>query len=154
MGDIPEPWHSAMLGAGITDPRSAKRPSLSELGRRVDAHTSTLSAMITGQRETRQEIVDKVAEALRVDPVTVAQWVGRARTEKLPYKPHPDADLMTDEERAAVNGIIGLFVKQRRGGSSVTTSEPQKKTPDPGGVYELRAAHTEKNARKDYDSED
>lgn len=44
--------------------------------------------------------------------------------------------------------------RMREGGSSANTGEPQEKTPDPGGVYELRAAHTEKNARKDYDSED
>lgn len=71
--------------------------------------------MRDGTRETSQATVDAVAAALKMDPRTVAEWVGRARSERNPFKPHGDANLLTGEERKAVNQLIQLLAKPKKG---------------------------------------
>ena len=54
------------------------------LAQEVGVHQTTLKYMRTGERDTDQATVDAVAGALRLDPRTVAEWVGRARSERAP----------------------------------------------------------------------
>lgn len=127
MSDIQEPWASALCDAGYTDPRSAERASWSALGRAIGVHTSTLSAMAQGTRDTSQEILDKVAAALRIDPRRVAEWVGVARSERAPYVPPSDAHLLDRDERDAVDRLITLLAKsKKRGQSDAGTAEAEK----------------------------
>lgn len=86
---------------------------MTQLAVQVGAHTSTISAMVFGSRETKPDIVEAVADALRVDRVTVFEWVGRARAQEKPFQPHPDADLLTAEEQDVVNHLIRLLAKGR-----------------------------------------
>lgn len=131
MSDIPEPWRQALIDAGVTDPRNASRPSLSELARRVGAHTSTISAMVTGSRETKQGTIDAVAEALRIDPRVVAEWVGRARVVREPFVPHEAASLLDHDERDAINRLIGLMTRGRGGQHGRAAADAQKNNVTP-----------------------
>lgn len=106
MSDEPGDWESALISAGYVDGRGANRASWRRLAQEVGVHQTTLKYMRTGERDTDQATVDAVAGALRLDPRTVAEWVGRARSERAPYVPPSDAHLLDREEREAVNRLI------------------------------------------------
>lgn len=84
---------------------------MSALARKVDVHTSTISAMVHGRRDTDPGTVASVAAALKQDTLTVFEWVGLARSEKQPFVPHPDADLLDQEGRDAVNELIRVLAR-------------------------------------------
>lgn len=111
-------WLKALADAGYVNRRTGKGGSWTALARAIDVHVSTLTAMANGTRQTEQEIVDKVADALSLDRRVVAEWVGRARDEASPFIPAEGADLMSNEERAAVNKLISLLVKPKIGGQT------------------------------------
>jgi hypothetical protein len=113
--DAPEPWATAMRKAGLV--RSNGAANMSALGRAAGGvHTSTISAMMFGERETSPQVVDAVAEALRLPRSQVHEWVGRALSEPRRFEPHPDADLLDSDERAAVNELIRLLARPRKTG--------------------------------------
>lgn len=134
MTDIPEPWATALVEAGLVDPRGRDdRPSLRQLSERTGIATTTLSQMVQGGRRTRQDNIDRVADALRVDPRKVAEWVGRARTVAKPYDPPPVASLLDERERKAIDEVINLLARGKMddakkmsagGGAEPTQSEP------------------------------
>ena len=126
--EVPEPWATAMVKANLTDPRNGK-PSMNALASKVGAHTSTISAMMHGTRKTSGALIAKVAIALRMEDEVndVFGWVGRARTEAEPFKPHPDSDLLTADERQAVNELIRLMVLNRKVG---VPADPRKRVRD------------------------
>lgn len=112
---IPE-WDEALRAAGYVDQRSGKRGSWRGLSHEIGVHVTTLTSMARGERETDQAIVNKVADALGVDQLTIAEWIGRERTERRPFRPVDGADLMTKEEQAAINSLITLLVRDRKRG--------------------------------------
>ena len=107
--DVPEPWASAMIRAGVTDPRNDQRPSMTQLAIACDVHTSTITSMVWGERETDQATLDKVAEVLRVKPSVVAEWAGRIRDTETPYTPPAVASLLTGDQRKILDAIIRQF---------------------------------------------
>lgn len=131
--EVPEPWAAAMIAAGMTDPRSSTKPSWSALGRTVGSHASTLIAMADGSRATSQELVDSVADVLHIDRRSVAQWVGRARTVRDPYRPPSDVHLLDRDERDAVSRLIVLMARSKKEVHDGTAAEAQKSTNDGGG---------------------
>lgn len=125
--DVPEPWASAMIRAGVTDPRNDKRPSMNQLAQLTGVHTSTITSMVWGERDTDQGTLDRVAEVLRIKPSLVAEWAGRARDEETPYEPPAVASLMTQDQRNIVDSVIRQFTahaargqKTGEGGATVT----------------------------------
>lgn len=109
--DVPEPWATAMITAGITDPRyTDPRPSMSQLAQRIGVHTSTVSSMVFGERATDQATIEATARTLRLSASTVAEWVGRA--EANPYTPPSTASLMTTDQRNLIDGIIRQFTRE------------------------------------------
>lgn len=98
-----------MVRAGITDPRNDRRASMNQLAIACGVHTTTISSMLWGERETDQATLDKVAEVLRVKPSLVAEWAGRTRDEEKPYEPPAVASLMTQDQRNLIDGIIRQF---------------------------------------------
>lgn len=142
----PGSWDEALVAAGFTNRRSGKGASWTRLAEHIGVHTSTLTSMAGGTRHTDQAILDKVAEALRLDPRTVAGWVGRTRSERAPYEPPRDADLMDTEEREAVNRLISLLVKPKAGGTQdAGQAEAQK------SWFELAALKAAPDERWDED---
>lgn len=81
-------------------------------------HTSTISSMIFGERETSRVVIGAVAKALGVDVRQVEDWVGNARQVAKPFRPHADADLLDADERRAVNELIRLMALPKRGGGA------------------------------------
>lgn len=112
--EAPEPWATAMIKAGATDPRNAQRPSMSRLGEMAGGiGPSTITGMIYGERRTDVETIRRVADALRVKPELVSEWAGRARAVRKPYEPPDEADLLTDQQRKALNLLIRSIVADR-----------------------------------------
>lgn len=119
-----------MIESGCTDPRNATRPSLRQLAERMGVSTSTASAMVYGTRVTDVANVDAAAEALRLDPLTVTEWVDRVRTVKAPYQPPSVANLLGQDERDAVDQLIRLLArsKTREGETDAHSAEARKKS--------------------------
>lgn len=118
MSGTPEGWESALIAAGFIDGRAGTgdRPSWRRLALAVGVHQTTLTHMRNGERETDQATVDKVAEALHLDPRIIAEWIGRARTERAPYEPPSEANLLSREEQDAINRLILLLAQSKKRG--------------------------------------
>ncbi|RLV56031.1 hypothetical protein D9V41_09080 [Aeromicrobium phragmitis] len=73
-----------------------------------------------------QRNVNKVADALGIPRTEVSRWSGIERELEDEYQPPADADLMTREEREAVDRIIQLFVSARRLQRASPVSQDQR----------------------------
>lgn len=122
--DVPEPWASAMLDARVVDPRYG-RPSWSALAREVGVHTSTITAMVNGTRETSPEIIERVAIALRQTPRTISQWLNVVEVREA-YEPPEESRYLTDAERAAISALISAIAAERKAGDQ---GAEQRSTP-------------------------
>lgn len=123
-------WDEALVAAGFVDRRSGKGPSWSALAQAIGTHTSTLTAMRDGERNTDQATVDKVSKALHLDPRTVAKWIGRTRSERDPYTPPAEANLLDRDEREAIDRMIELLARSKMiGGSSDDRQSEAPKNP-------------------------
>lgn len=120
--DVPEPWAKLLTQARLVDPRNGL-PSMSRLAEESGVHASTISAMMYGDRRTRPASVDKVSDTiaarLRITNPDVlrseiARWVGQALGDERRFEPHPDADLLSPQERKAVNELIRLLAAPKR----------------------------------------
>lgn len=104
---IPEPWASAMVKVGLTDPRYADaRPSINRLAERANLHPTTVSRMVHGTRTSQTANVEAVADALRVDVVEVSRWVNRARSVSKPYQVPAEVNRLSDREQRALSELI------------------------------------------------
>lgn len=112
MSNQPHTWDEALAAAGLVDPRNG-RPSRNQLARAVGMSNSTLGAVIDGRSKPKSSTVQKIADALGIDVRVVAGWVGEKRTERSPYAPPAEADLLTDRQRRAVDEIIRAIVAER-----------------------------------------
>lgn len=130
MDNIPEPWASAMTAQNFVDGRGSGRPSWRSLSKETGVHPSTLSAMAAGTRTTSVDVLQRVAHALRVDIQTVSGWANQVRALSEPYSPPDDANMLDDEERAAVDRIITLLARSKKRGSSDGRQPDAQKTPD------------------------
>lgn len=125
MSQIPEPWASALVRAGFTDPRySDDRPSLGALAEAAGVHTTTVSRMVHGRGKPKHENVEAVAAALRVDVVKVSEWVRQARTEVEPYRMPAEVNLLTRREQAAITELIRAMAEARREGEGSGDAAP------------------------------
>lgn len=112
MSKKPETWDEALISADLVDPRNGK-PSLNQLAIRADLPASTVTAIAAGRRKPKAPTIQKIADALGIDVLVVSEWVGQERTERAPYAPPAEADLLTDRQRRAVDEIIRAIVAER-----------------------------------------
>lgn len=115
MSKFPETWDEALLSADLVDPRNGK-PSLNQLAIRADLPASTVTAIAAGRRKPKAGTIQKIADALGVDVRVVSAWVGQERTERAPYAPPAEADLLTDRQRRAVDEMIRAIIAERASG--------------------------------------
>lgn len=127
MSKQPSSWDEALVAAGFTDPRNG-RPSVNQLAIAAEIPQSTIAAAVAGRRVPKPETVERIASALGVDVRVVSGWVGQRRTERAPYKPPQEADLLTDRQRRAVDEIIRAIVAER---ASSNDNQPTTQTPHP-----------------------
>lgn len=122
MSKQPATWEDALETAGLVDPRNG-RPSFNQLAIRAGIAPSTITAIAAGRSKPSPATIQKIADALRLDVRIVGEWVGQARTERAPYTPPAEADLLTQRQRRAVDEIIRAIVADREG-----TDEPDEGT--------------------------
>ena len=105
-------WDDALVAAGLVDPRNGN-PSRNQLARRVGMSAGALNAVMDNRSTPRAATIQKIADALGLDVRIVSDWVGQKRTERGPYTPPAEADLLTDRQRKAVDEIIRAIVAER-----------------------------------------
>lgn len=123
MSKQPTTWEDALEAAGLVDPRNG-RPSFNQLAIRAGMAPSTVTAIVAGRSKPSPATTQKIAEALRLDVRIVGEWVGQVRTERAPYSPPAEADLLTHRQRRAVDEMIRAIVADRE-----STDEPEASTP-------------------------
>ncbi|UEJ83949.1 helix-turn-helix transcriptional regulator [Brachybacterium halotolerans subsp. kimchii] len=112
MSKQPTTWDEALTAANLVDPRNG-RPSFNQLAKRAGMPQSTISAIVQGTSNPKPTTISKIAKALGVDVLLVSSWVGEPRTERAPYTPPAEADLLNDRQRRAVDEIIRAIVAER-----------------------------------------
>lgn len=123
MSKQPTTWEDALEAAGLVDPRNG-RPSFNQLAIRASMAPSTVTKIVAGRSKPSPATIRKIADALRLDVRIVGEWVGQARTEREPYSPPAEADLLTQRQRRAVDEMIRAIVADREG-----TDDPDESTP-------------------------
>lgn len=114
MSQIPEPWATAMVRAGMTDPRYYEpRPSMGRLAEAAGVHTTTVSRMVHGLKRPDPANVAAVAAALRLSPVEVSGWVNQARSVQAEYVPPAEVNLLTRREQDALSELIRSIAATR-----------------------------------------
>lgn len=111
---LPEPWQTALLKAGITDPITGE-PSLRALSRATNLHVVTIRNLIFG-KTTRPNVnsIADIAKVLKVRPEVVASWVNLAHTDSMEkWEPPAESMLLTHIERNAIEKLIYTLVSGR-----------------------------------------
>lgn len=119
----PDTWGDLMRAANVGDPRNGE-PSYSALARAAGLGVETVRKAVLGIGVPQERTLRLIAGALGVHLDTIDRMVGRARDVHAPYEPPDVANLLTDQERVAVNRIIRLLAENRltdadRGGALV-----------------------------------
>lgn len=131
------PWAAAMMRVKATDPRNG-RPSWNRLAELAGVSTSTITLMAGGKRRTSLDTVRKVAEALRVAPEDVLEWIGRGQQVR-PYEVPAEVDLLTERQQKALTELIRAIAADTAGGehggdtaaTSVTELTPRERMQQP-----------------------
>jgi len=114
MSQVPEPWASAMVKVGFTDPRyDDPRPSMSRLAEAAGLHTTTVSRMVRETKQPDPENVAHVAKALRQDVREVSEWVRQAGTVAREYRVPAEVNLLTQREQDAISELIRAIAATR-----------------------------------------
>ena len=114
MSQVPEPWATAMIEVGFTDPRyDDPRPSMSRLAEAAGVHTTTVSRMVHGLKRPDPANVARVADALRKDVREVSKWVRQARTAPVEYTVPSEVNLLTRREQDAISELIRAIAATR-----------------------------------------
>lgn len=133
--DIPEPWHSAMLDAGLIDGRTRRnpRPSYRALATAVGVSTTTITRMVAGDVDTGSETVAAVARRLGRTPVEVSQWVNQARSVVSDWTPPAAVHELTEREQRALTELIMSMAAAKRKAKS-DDSAPMNRAPVSGDL--------------------
>ena len=136
MSQVPEPWATAMIEVGFTDPRyDDPRPSMSRLAEAAGVHTTTVSRMVHGLKRPDPANVARVADALRRDVREVSGWVRQARTAPIEYTVPSEVNLLTRREQDAISELIRA-IAATRGPVMGDALQPASMTTDqPGWGY-------------------
>ena len=150
--EVPEPWASAMRTAQIHNPNS-DAVSIRMLAVKAGfSGPETVRRLIRGYGSASPDTIRRVADALKVDELVVSKWAGQARTVRESYEPPNEADLMSTDERKAVDRIIRLLTKGREAGE-VHGRESATKTD--AAVLQMKTAAADKGKlRGDSDRDD
>lgn len=101
MEPIPQPWAKRMQQRGV--------PSYARLADKAEIAVETVRRAIRGKGKPSPDTMRAIQSVLGDD---VEQWFGvKLNT---PYTPPKDADLLSDDERGAIDQIIRLMAKSKR----------------------------------------
>lgn len=114
--DVPEPWAGWLIDAGLTAPNARRSiPSGRQLAERVGVHPTTIMDMMHGAADTDVATVTAVAKALGVDVRRVSEQVGLTRTEREPWVPPAEVDLLSRRQQRALSEMIRAMAEGREG---------------------------------------
>lgn len=103
---LPDGWRPLWDRAGVSSYRA--------LGRAAGVSHEAARKVVTSQRTSRRTL-ERVAAALRVDPEEIDRLrAASGAPARGRWYPPAEADLLTDDERAALSKLIRLMVLQRR----------------------------------------
>lgn len=105
-----EDWANAFKKAGMVNPNNGE-PSLQALSRATGLHPTTISRIITGETtKPKQSTVITIAQALKLDIVTVGHWIGQEWETAEPFVLPEEANQLTRRQRRAITEIIRSMV--------------------------------------------
>ena len=108
-----------MRQAGFVDPNvKTVRASMRQLAASAQVHTSTVAAMMFGDRAPKHATITAVAEALGVDVRTVAEQAGQTRTEREPYAMPDEVHLLSGRVQVAITQLIRAIAEEREPGGN------------------------------------
>lgn len=103
-------WAKAFQNAGMVNPNNGE-PSLQALSRATGLHPTTISRILTGETtKPKQSTVITIAQALKLDIVTVGHWIGQEWETTEPWIPPAESSQLTRRQRRAVNELIRAMV--------------------------------------------
>ena len=129
-----------MRQAGFVDPNvKTVRASMRQLAIRADVHTSTVAAMMFGDRAPKHATITAVAKALGIDVRTVAGQVGQTRTEREPYAMPDEVHLLSGRVQVAITQLIRAIAEERDGDGRESAPISGTGVRTPAGSTDTRA---------------
>jgi len=130
-----------MRQAGFVDPNTKiPRASMRRLAEKANVHTSTVAAVMFGDRAPKHATITAVAEALGVDVRTVAEQAGQTRTEREPYAMPDEVHLLSGRVQVAITQLIRAIAEERGHGGLNTAAIVTDVTAEPLTSPELKRA--------------
>jgi len=109
--DYLRPWASDMLRAGAVDNRG--NPSERALAKIAGVSNATVSRTLRGLNTPSAPTVQKIADALEVDPTEVWRRLGSGSAQEDPYDPPAESAFLSHRERRLVTEMIRVLVEGR-----------------------------------------
>jgi len=110
------------------------------LAEKANVHTSTVAAVMFGDRAPKHATITAVAEALGVDVRTVAEQAGQTRTEREPYAMPDEVHLLSGRVQVAITQLIRAIAEERGHGGLNTAAIVTDVTAEPLTSPELKRA--------------
>ena len=111
--DYLRPWASDMLRVGAVDNRG--NPSDRALAKIAGVSNATVSRTLRRLNTPSAQTVQKIADALEVDPTEVWRRLGSDLEQADPYDPPAESAFLSHRERRLVTEMIRVLVEGRHG---------------------------------------
>ncbi|WP_329405492.1 hypothetical protein OG563_26890 [Nocardia vinacea] len=107
-----EPWASAMIAKGYTNPRTGE-PSMRLLAEAADLGPATVHRLIGGESGITPDprTIRKIAAALDQPVRIIREWLA---VDGVGWQPPAGMDILTAEDVEALDAIIARLIKMRR----------------------------------------
>ncbi|MGX9296083.1 helix-turn-helix domain-containing protein [Tsukamurella paurometabola] len=114
----------------LADLIRAKVPEKSnrQIAKAVGVAPGTIDGIMRGDRAPGLDTLDKIAHALKIPIEQLREAAGQPRGEAAPYSPPPEANLLNDPQRRALDELIKSIVATR----GATDAERSDRTGTPG----------------------
>ena len=109
--DYLRPWASDMLRVGAVDNRG--NPSDRALAKIAGVSNATISRTLRRQNQPSAPTVQKIADALELDPTEVWRRLGSDGEQADPYDPPVESAYLSHRERKLVTEMIRVLVEGR-----------------------------------------
>lgn len=141
--EIPAKWANLLLKAGYEDPRYAGVASMRQLSYKIDVNTTTISRLITKGEVLSDELMQKIADALKVQ---VEELYGLATgVAARPMTLPAGTEKLTEREKNALAEIVRTLVSLKEAEHD-TLDEKSRQPAEP--AKEKRDRHLKSVARK------
>lgn len=105
---MPEPWATAAIKAGFR--RADGAANLTALARAAGTNVETTRRLLTGKGRSGDDVIRRVAAALKIDVTLAAEWANQPREVASPYIPPDEAHRLSRKQREALTMVIKAMV--------------------------------------------